>query len=469
MGSQTALRSAKAGVEEVSGATQAVLAIGGISVLVAALWLVSVLLRAVLSLLRAATGGAAAPKPQGSSKAAATKEDASSRAAPGRGSGGGGGGKRGPDLKTLIKESQKASKIALTKQDMAAHHALFLTTLKGHGDAINAVAWSVDGRLLASACDDCMVRVFDLADPANKDPKFRSVRTQYSPLGCGFGNGPNEVVAIIRDIPDQARMILYSPTKAKGAAMSFEPLWQTPMALDREPLLEAVVVPSAQAQTGGGVAVLLSPKKHGRVLRLSDGKPLAIFEPNSLGNHALAVSAGGRFFAVASFTADVKVWEVEWGRDGYKGVPRAMDLKGHSRKVMCAAISPDGTRAATASEDGTLRVWKLDVRYQLQEDPKTLLVAPLTDLGLRAGEVFERMAWGPDGTIAAAHGQFVHFFTGASARLLETLHAHEGRITCLAWAPGPLALGGGRRGAVLASSSADARVRVWRSPKELEQ
>lgn len=33
---------------------------------------------------------------------------------------------------------------------------------------------------------------------------------------------------------------------------------------------------------------------------------------------------------------------------------------------MCAAISPDGSRAATASEDGTLRLWRLDVRYQLQ-------------------------------------------------------------------------------------------------------
>lgn len=28
-----------------------------------------------------------------------------------------------------------------------------------------------------------------------------------------------------------------------------------------------------------------------------------------------------------------QVWEVEWGREGCKGVPRAMDLKGHTRKV----------------------------------------------------------------------------------------------------------------------------------------
>jgi hypothetical protein len=36
---------------------------------------------------------------------------------------------------------------------------------------------------------------------------------------------------------------------------------------------------------------------------------------------------------------ECQVWEVEWGRDGFKGVQRAMDLKGHSRKVrvrMCA-------------------------------------------------------------------------------------------------------------------------------------
>jgi hypothetical protein len=58
---------------------------------------------------------------------------------------------------------------------------------------------------------------------------------------------------------------------------------------------------------GGGVAVLLSAKKFGRVFNLAGGRQLATFEPNSLNNHALAVSPGGRFFAVASFTADIKV------------------------------------------------------------------------------------------------------------------------------------------------------------------
>ena len=45
------------------------------------------------------------------------------------------------------------------------------------------------------------------------------------------------------------------------------------------------------------------------------GRELAVLEPNSLGNHDLAVSVDGRFIAVASFTSEVKLWEVKYSRD----------------------------------------------------------------------------------------------------------------------------------------------------------
>lgn len=62
---------------------------------------------------------------------------------------------------------------AANKEDMAAHHALFVMALKGHSDAVNGIAWSPDGTRLASACDDLTIRVFDLQDLSSKDPKFR--------------------------------------------------------------------------------------------------------------------------------------------------------------------------------------------------------------------------------------------------------------------------------------------------------
>jgi WD40 repeat protein len=154
-----------------------------------------------------------------------------------------------------------------------------------------------------------------------------------------------------------------------------------------------------------------------------------------------------------------------------------------------------------------------------QEDPKLLLKAALP---LPAGQMFERLAWGPDGTIAAALGGSIHFLDSSSGKVrarclpacsrvrvwraagcrpwlqphsrhtrccrqcimppaaaprcrrahthtrkqvLEVLHAHEGPITALVWCPRRLALPpSSERVAVLASASADRRVRIWRSP-----
>lgn len=88
---------------------------------------------------------------------------------------------------------------------------------------------------------------------------------------------------------------------------------------------------------------------------------------------------------------------------------------------------------------------------------------PLQQLGLAPGQVFHRLAFGPDGVLAASHGPYIHFVDSADGRLLEKLHAHESDVRCMAWAPA--AARGGGRGAVLASCSGEPRVRVWRSPK----
>ena len=51
-----------------------------------------------------------------------------------------------------------------------------------------------------------------------------------------------------------------------------------------------------------------------------------------------------------------------------------------------------------------------------QEDPKTLLKV---DLPLPKGQVFERLAWGPDGTIAAALGEHIHFIDSKTGQVQE--------------------------------------------------
>jgi WD40 repeat protein len=91
-------------------------------------------------------------------------------------------------------------------------------------------------------------------------------------------------------------------------------------------------------------------------------------------------------------------------------------------------------------------------------------------LELPKGKCYERLSWAPDGTLAASLGGRVHFISTATGQLLEELEAHDDAITALHWAPVPLRLDPSTSDppcSVLATSSKDRRVRLWRSPASL--
>jgi hypothetical protein len=61
-----------------------------------------------------------------------------------------------------------------------------------------SVAWSADGKVLATACTDNLIRLFDMSDPSSKDPKFRRIQTNGPAVGVGFGDTPEQMVAVLR-------------------------------------------------------------------------------------------------------------------------------------------------------------------------------------------------------------------------------------------------------------------------------
>ena len=91
-------------------------------------------------------------------------------------------------------------------------------------------------------------------------------------------------------------------------------------------------------------------------------------------NYMLTASANGRFVSVGAFTAEMKIWEVNFSREGaYFDTQMVMALKGHSSQVRCVGFSSDCTKAFTASLDGTLGIWNIAVRYHLNEDAKRIV------------------------------------------------------------------------------------------------
>jgi WD40 repeat protein/transcriptional regulator with XRE-family HTH domain len=123
-------------------------------------------------------------------------------------------------------------------------------------------------------------------------------------------------------------------------------------------------------------------------------------------------------------------------------------LRGHASGVNDVAFSPDGTRVATASLDGTAKVWDAVTGQEL-------LILPTADAGTGGTKLYS-VVFSPDGSQLATAGQAgsVSLWDASSGEALGTLYETGDTATLFALAFSP-------NGARVAGASADGTVRVW--------
>jgi eukaryotic-like serine/threonine-protein kinase len=135
----------------------------------------------------------------------------------------------------------------------------------------------------------------------------------------------------------------------------------------------------------------------------------------------VAFSPDGRRIVTASHDQTARVWDVATGRELFT-------LKGHSDVVGSALFSPDGRRIVTGSWDKTAKVWDADTGREL-----------LTLKG-QTGKIWAAVAISPNGQrIATASEDSADkpaiVWDAVTGRELLTLKGHTDRITFLAFSP----------------------------------
>ncbi len=299
-------------------------------------------------------------------------------------------------------------------------------TLSGHQASIWSLAFSPDGKTLASGSNDGAVMLWDV--PAQR---LRGTLARHSGevLALAFTPDGSTLVSAggtVRIWDVQKRELrrelgMNNPTQQLGALKDGQQpglgLTLTSVAVSRDTL--------ALGYYDGTVDVC--------GFDASD-------QPQKLdGQHArwvtsLAFSPDGRTLVSGSSDRKVILWDVQTRK-------LRQTLVGHESWVRAVAISPNGTTIASAGQDKTVRLWDLQ-----SGEPKNTL--------LHQGRLWS-VAFSPDGKtlVTAGSDGRVKLWDVTLGTEKKSLIGHDNpSVLAVAWSPD---------GKTVASAGADAKIKLW--------
>lgn len=204
-----------------------------------------------------------------------------------------------------------------------------LQTLEGHTDWVSSVTWSPDGQTLASGSFDRTIRLWDV---------------QSGKL-CQTLEGHHNDVSSVTWAPD-------GRTLASGARDQTICLWNTQsgdllhtLEGHRGPVYHVAWSPDG---------TMLASASFDKTIRLWDGQHGT--ECRQLKGHGGAIttvtwSPDGRTLASGAHDNTIRLWDAESGRQ--MGI-----LESHTDTILDVQFSPEGRLLVSKSDDGTVRFWR---------------------------------------------------------------------------------------------------------------
>ncbi|KAM5447913.1 hypothetical protein MaudCBS49596_005710 [Microsporum audouinii] len=289
-----------------------------------------------------------------------------------------------------------------------------LQTLKGHTCQVKSIAFSPNSRLLASCSYDRTVKLWDPTTGAELQTLGHAgfiSSVDFSPDGQLLASGSFDTTVKLWNPTTGAELQTLSHL-GRVKSVAFSP----------DGRLLASGYGGVVSGYGGGTVKLWDPTTGAEIHTLGHSGVVS----------SVAFSPDSQLLASGSFDNTVKLWDPTTGAE--------LQTLGHSGVVYSVAFSPDGQLLASGYGGGTVKLW----------DPTT--GAELRNLG-RSGTAYS-VAFSPDGQLLASGygGGTVKLWDPTTGAELQALEDHSAFIKSIAFSPD---------GRLLASGSYNKAIKLW--------